>query len=106
MAESYLEDSPCGWCMDGPPYSEMCWNECWRDSECGVCVCDGKSGAVGEDPGLSECNEWSEGLLLSEDSVGGKCECIPVVVGDVIMILGLSLWSSRSLGNAIGTNIS
>lgn len=58
---------------------------------------------MGDEPGLSECNECSDGLLLSDPSEGAKCECMPVDVGEVIMMFGLSFGSSSSFGKAMGT---
>ena len=64
---------------------------------CGVCVCEGNSGAVGEEPGLIPCRDWRD-WLLSVCSGGGKCD-IPEAVGEVTMMFGLSCGSSRSFGN-------
>ena len=50
----------------------MCWYECWRESVCGVCVCDGKSGAVGLELGLIECSECR--LLVWIEESEGKCD--------------------------------
>lgn len=56
-------------------------------------LCDGNSGAVGDDPGLSECKECIEGLPSE------KCGCMVDAVGDVTRMLGLSAPSSKSGGN-------
>ena len=53
----------------------MCWNECWRESVCGVrecgcaCACEGKSAVVGLELGLIECS-WCRLLVGSEESEG------------------------------------
>lgn len=69
-----------------------------------MCVWDGKSGAVGEDPGLSECKECRDALLLREDNGGWNCDCMVDVVGDVTMIFGLSCVSKISFGNGAATS--
>ena len=63
---------------------------------------DGNSGAVGDDPGLNECSECNEALLLLSDCrevCVWYCECRTDVVGEVTRMLGLSWLSRMSLGN-------
>lgn len=53
-------------------------------------VCDGNSGAVGEDPGLIEWRECNDVLLLSDERDCEYCDCMVEVVGEVTRIFGLS----------------